>query len=199
MAELIGYARVSSRTQSLDIQLSALSNAKCNKVFSEKLSGSRTAGRAELEQMLNYVREGDVLVITKLDRLARSLPDLLRITAKLDAKGVKLRCLDQNIDTTTPEGRMTYQILGAVAEFETSIRKARQKEGIEAALAKGPDSPFKGRPPTIRPAAVIKAVAEHGSKAAAAKALGISRDSVYRILAGHSAAQARQTTDAGII
>lgn len=78
--------------------------------------------------MLDYVRESDVLVITKLDRLARSLSDLLKITAGLEAKGVALKVLDQSIDTTTPEGRMTYQILGAVAEFETSLRKARQRE-----------------------------------------------------------------------
>ena len=119
---------------------------------------------------------------TKLERLARSLPDLLRITARLDAKGVQLRCIDQAIDTTTPEGRMTYQILEAVAEFETSIRKARQREGIDAALAKGASSPFRGRPATIKRESVIAAITRHGSKAKAARALGISRDSVYRLL-----------------
>jgi len=184
MGELIGYARVSSRGQDLTIQQTALTGAGCKKLFAEKMSGTRTAGRAELERMLEYVRDGDVLVITKLDRLARSLPDLLKITARLEDKGVELRCLDQAIDTTTPEGRMTYQILGAVAEFETSIRKARQREGIDAALAKGDDSPFKGRPPSIKQDEVQAAVDEHGSKAAAARALGISRDSVYRVLAG---------------
>lgn len=183
MPEMIGYARVSSRTQDLTIQTDALTGAGCTKLFSEKISGTRTAGRKELERMLDYVREGDVLTITKLDRLARSLPDLLKITARLEEKGVQLRCLDQAIDTTTPEGRMTYQILGAVAEFETSIRKARQREGIDAALAKGPDSPFKGRPAKIAKTDVEAAIKAHGSKAAAAKALGISRDSVYRVLA----------------
>ena len=137
MGELIGYARVSSRTQSLDIQTDALTGANCTKIFAEKFTGTRTTGRVELERLLEYVREGDIVCIAKLDRLARSLPDLLKITAKLESKGVELRCLDQAIDTTTPEGRMTYQILGAVAEFETSIRKARQREGIDAALAKG--------------------------------------------------------------
>ena len=135
--------------------------------------------------MLEYVREGDVLTITKLDRLARSLPDLLKITARLEEKCVQLRCLDQAIDTTTPEGRMTYQILGAVAEFETSIRKARQREGIDAALAKGAESPFKGRPPSIKAQDVADAVKKHKSKAAAARALGISRDSVYRVMKLH--------------
>ena len=189
MTQMIGYARVSSRTQSLDVQLEALTAAGCAKVFAEKFTGTRTTGRAELEKMLDYVREGDVLVISRLDRLARSLTDLLKITARLAEKGVELRCLDQAIDTTTPESRMTYQVLGAVAEFETSIRKARQREGIDHALAKGADSPFRGRPPSIRPASVVKALAEHGSKAAAAKALGISRDSVYRILRDQGARQ----------
>jgi len=183
MAEKIGYARVSSRTQSLDIQHKALTEAGCTKLFQEKMSGTRTNGRKELQKMLDYVRDGDVLIITKLDRLARSLPDLLKITARLDSKGVQLRCLDQAIDTTTPEGRITYQILGAVAEFETSIRKARQREGIDAALAKGPNSPFKGRPAKIKRSDVEAALKELGSKAAAAKSLGISRDSVYRVLA----------------
>lgn len=180
---LIGYARVSSVGQSLDVQMAALTRAGCNRIFAEKKSGTRTDGREELERMLDFVREGDTLVITKLDRLARSLSDLLKITARLAEKGVELRCLDQQIDTTTPEGRMTYQILGAVAEFETEIRKARQREGIDAALAKGPDSPFKGRPAKIKREEVEAAVVKHGSKAAAAKALGISRDSVYRVLA----------------
>lgn len=180
MGELIGYARVSSRGQKLDIQTTALTGAACTKVFLEMMSGTRTEGRKELERLLDYVREGDVLVITKLDLLARSMPDLLKITARLEEKGVQLRCLDQAIDTTTPEGRMTYQILGAVAEFETNIRKARQREGIDAALARE-DSPFKGRPAKITADAVNAAIAETGSKAGAARKLGISRDSVYRL------------------
>lgn len=182
MGEMIGYARVSSRGQNLDIQNTALTGAGCKKIFAEKMTGTRTEGRKELERLLEYVRENDVVVITKLDRLARSLPDLLRITARLEEKGVELRCLDQAIDTTTPEGRMTYQILGAVAEFETSIRKARQREGIDAALAKGEDSPFKGRPATITADAVRTAIKDTGSKSAAARQLGISRDSVYRVM-----------------
>lgn len=181
MGALIGYARVSSRTQSLDIQIDALTGAACTKVFSEKYTGTRTDGRKELESLLEYVREGDVVIVTKLDRLARSLPDLLKITVRLEEKGVELRCLDQAIDTTTPEGRMTYQILGAVAQFETSIRRARQMEGIQAAKRR-PENPFKGRPATIKRDAVVQAVAEHGSKAKAARAMGVSRDSIYRLL-----------------
>lgn len=178
----VGYARVSSRSQSLDIQLTALQEAGCSKIFSEKFTGTRTKGRDQLEAMLDYVREDDVLVITKLDRLARSLHDLLRITARLEEKSVQLRVLDQSIDTTTPEGRMTYQILGAVAEFETSIRKARQREGIDAALAKGEDSPFKGRPKSIDDEEVKRLYQELGSKVAVADKLKISRQSVWRAL-----------------
>ena len=182
MGELIGYARVSSRTQSLDIQTDALTGAGCKKIYSEKITGTKTDGRDQLAKMLDFVREGDVLVITKLDRLARSLTDLLKITATLNSKGVQLRCLDQAIDTTTPEGRMTYQILGAVAEFETAIRSARQREGIDAALAKGADSPFKGRPVSLDANKVAKLKAEGQTPTAIAKRLGIARSSVYRLL-----------------
>lgn len=177
----IGYARVSSRQQSLEIQVSALEAAGCQKIFSEKFTGT-TAKRAQLEAMLDYVREGDVLVITKLDRLARSLHDLLNITATLEGKGVELRVLDQSIDTTTPEGRMTYAILGAVSAFETEIRRQRQREGIDAALAKGEDSPFKGRPKSIDDDKVKELYAELGSKVAVADKMGISRQSVWRAL-----------------
>ncbi|SMX24032.1 recombinase family protein [Boseongicola aestuarii] len=183
MSVKIGYARVSSRTQSLDVQLSALEQAGCTKVFSEKFTGTTTQGRDQLEALLDYVREGDVVVITKLDRMARSLTDLLKITGKLESKGVQLKVLDQSIDTTTPEGKMTYHILGAVSEFETSLRKARQRAGIDAALAKGEDSPFKGRPPSIDVDKVRETVARLGNKTHAARELGISRQSVYRLTA----------------
>lgn len=187
MGEVIGYGRVSSNTQSLDIQTDALTRAGCKRIYSEKFTGTRVSGRTELAKMLDYVREGDVLVITRLDRLARSLTDLLSITKQLEEKGVQFRCLDQAIDTTTPEGRMTYQILGVIAEFENSLRRARQIEGIAAAKSR-PNSPYRGRPPVIKRSDVEAAVIAHGSKAAAAKALGISRDSVYRVLAGAEAA-----------
>ena len=177
----IGYARVSSRAQSLDIQVSALEAAGCSKIFSEKFTGT-TAKREQLEAMLEYVREGDVLIITKLDRLARSLTDFLKITTRLEEKDVELKVLDQSIDTTTPEGRMTYQIVGAVAEFENNLRKARQMEGIQAALAKGPDSPFKGRPKSIDDEEVKQLYSELGSKVAVAQRMGISRQSVWRAL-----------------
>lgn len=187
MGELIGYAKVSSRTQSLDVQTDALTRAGCQRIFAEKATGTRADARAELARMLDYVREADVVVCTRLDRLARSLTDLLAITKRLAEKGVELRCLDQAIDTTTPEGRMTYQILGAVAEFETAIRKARQREGIDAALAKGADSPFKGRPPSISAAEVQRLRRDGLTPTAIGKKLGIARSSVYRLMGEQAA------------
>lgn len=130
----VGYARVSSVGQSLDVQLEKL--RCCDKVFQEKRSGV-TADRPELANCLNYVRDGDVLVITKLDRLARSTFHLTQIAHDLEQKGVALQVIDQNIDTTTPTGRLMFNILATIAEFETEIRKERQLEGIKKAKENG--------------------------------------------------------------
>lgn len=184
MGEVIGYARVSSRGQSLDIQKGALTRAGATKLFMEKKSGTKRSGREELERMLDYIREGDTVVCTRLDRLARSTRDLLNIAATLKEKGVDLRILEQQVDTSTPAGELFFTILSAIGQFETQIRAERQREGIDAALAKGQDSPFKGRPAKIKKEEVEQAVEETGSKAAAAKKLGISRDSIYRVMRG---------------
>ena len=136
MSQTIGYARVSSIGQSLDVQLDKLSSANCDRIFSDKLSGT-TADRPELKQCLDYVREGDRLIITKLDRLARSTLHLAKIADLLEHKSVELVVLDQNIDTGTPTGRLMFTMLGAIAEFENEIRKERQQDGIELALSKG--------------------------------------------------------------
>lgn len=178
---LIGYARVSSSGQSLEVQQEKLRIAGVEKVFEEKKSGARADARHQLRAMLDYVREDDVVVITKMDRMARSMRDLLNIVGTLEEKGVGLKVLDQSIDTTTPEGKMTYQILGAVSEFELAIRKNRIDDGVARLREQGIE-PFKGRPPKITADAVKAAIEHTGSKAAAAKHLGISRDSVYRVL-----------------
>ena len=136
MSQIIGYARVSSIGQSLDVQLAKLSSANCDLIFSDKLSGT-TADRPELKQCLDYVREGDRLIITKLDRLARSTLHLAKIADLLEQKNVELVVLDQSIDTGTPTGRLMFTMLGAIAEFENEIRKERQQDGIVMALSKG--------------------------------------------------------------
>lgn len=133
---VVGYARVSSIGQSLDVQLSKLSEYGCDKIYQEKRSGT-TADRPELKACLDYVRGGDILVITKLDRLARSTLHLTQLADKLTNKGVELIVIDQNIDTSTPTGKLLFNVLASIAEFETEIRKERQLEGIAKAKANG--------------------------------------------------------------
>lgn len=185
MGALIGYARVSSVGQKLDVQLAALTGAgvTAEHLYSEKASGAKRDGRQALDDLMTRgIRKGDTLVVTRLDRLARSTRDLHNIAHTLTTKGVGLRVLEQAIDTTTPEGRMFFTMLSAVAEFETEIRKARQREGIDAALAKGADSPFMGRPATIEGEKVTALRAKGMTPTAIAKALGVARSSVYRYL-----------------
>lgn len=185
MGELIGYARTSSRSQPLDVQIDALKRAGVKKdyLYAEQVSGTSRKGRTALEDMLaRGIRKGDTVVCVRLDRLARSTRDLHNIAHVLQEKGVGLRVLEQNIDTTTPEGRLFFSMLSAISTFETEIRQARQREGIDAALAKGADSPFKGRPATID-AERINSLRDKGkTPTAIAKELGIARSSVYRYL-----------------
>jgi len=185
MGELIGYGRVSSVSQSLDIQIDALTNAGVARehLYLEKASGRKREGRAALEDLLGRgIRKGDTLVCTRLDRLARSTRDLLQITETLEQKGVNLKVLEQPIDTSSPAGRLFFTILGAFGEFEASIRAERQREGIDAALAKGDNSPFRGRPPSID-ASLIHSMHDTGQgPATIARELGIARSSVYRYL-----------------
>jgi DNA invertase Pin-like site-specific DNA recombinase len=185
LGELIGYGRVSSRSQSLDIQINALTNAGVAQehLYLEKASGRKREGRAALEELLSRgIRKGDTVVCTRLDRLARSTRDLLQITETLEQKGVDLKVLEQPIDTSSPAGRLFFTVLGAFGEFEASIRAERQREGIDAALAKGGDSPFKGRPPSIDHEQV-QALREDGlTPTEIGNRLGIARSSVYRLM-----------------
>src|SRR5579884_3709400 len=130
----VGYARVSSVGQSLEVQLDKLRS--CDKTYQEKQSGS-SSKRPRLEACLEYVREGDTLVVSRLDRLARSTLHLCQIAAELQRKGVDLQVLDQQIDTTTSTGRLLFHMLGAIAQFETEIRAERQRDGIQQAKARG--------------------------------------------------------------
>lgn len=178
---LVGYARVSSSSQSLDVQVDALRAAGCEKLFQEKRSGTTAVDRDALADALDFVRDGDTLVITRLDRLARSSVDLHNIIAKLTGKGVRFRCLQQaGIDTDSGMGKLVLAILGAVAEFETDIRKERQREGIDKAKANGI---YKGRKPSVDVKAVQALRDEGVNPSDIAKRLGIGRTSVYRALA----------------
>jgi DNA invertase Pin-like site-specific DNA recombinase len=177
---LIGYARVSSSGQSLEVQEEQLKAAGCERVFAEKRSGTTREGRAELDLALGYVRDGDVLVVTRLDRLARSAVDLRQIVDALQAKRVGFRALQQGeFDTTTAMGKVVLTILAGFAEFETDLRKERQLEGIAKAKSAGV---YKGRPAKLDAAEVRRLRAEGEKPAHIAKRLGISRDSVYRLL-----------------
>jgi len=130
----VGYARVSSIGQSLDVQLDKLKH--CDKIFQEKKSGTSDK-RPRLEACIEYVREGDTLVVTRLDRLARSIMHLCQIAKELERKQVNLLVLDQNIDTSDATGRLLFNMLGAISQFETEIRAERQREGIQKAREKG--------------------------------------------------------------
>ncbi len=131
---LIGYARVSSVGQSLDIQLDKLEH--CDKIFQEKKSGTSDK-RSRLKACLEYVREGDTLIVTRLDRLARSTLHLCQIAETLDKKGVNLQVLDQSINTADATGRLLFNMLGAIGQFETEIRSERQMEGVQKAKQRG--------------------------------------------------------------
>jgi DNA invertase Pin-like site-specific DNA recombinase len=172
-----GYARVSTIDQDLSIQNTALTAAGCELVRAEKVSGTSRAGRDELELLMQFMREGDELVVTRIDRLARSIGDLQDIVRTLKEKGVALRALEQPIDTSTAAGKCFLDMLGVFAEFETNLRKERQLEGIAKAKAAGV---YKGRKPSI-PVDEVKALRSAGKGATEiAEELGISRKSVYR-------------------
>jgi DNA invertase Pin-like site-specific DNA recombinase len=182
---VIGYGRVSSVGQSLEVQRDQLKVAGCDKLFLEKKTGTTTKGRDQLALALDYVREGDTFVVTRLDRLARSVSDLLDIIKRLEAKSVGFRCTEQSgMDTTGPMGKLLLTILGAFAEFENGIRKERQMDGIARAKAEGV---YKGRPATIDAAKVAKLKAEGLGASAIAKRLRIGRASVYRVLESSAA------------
>jgi DNA invertase Pin-like site-specific DNA recombinase len=137
MGEIVGYARVSSAGQSLDVQLHKLKAVACSRIFAEKRSGKQADSRPELQACLTFLREGDVLVISRLDRMARSVLDLATIADSLQRKDVALRVLDQSIDTGSAEGRLMFTLLGALAQFESDIRAERQIDGIAKAKEKG--------------------------------------------------------------
>jgi DNA invertase Pin-like site-specific DNA recombinase len=178
---LVGYARVSTTDQSLDIQIEALKNAGCDEIFSEQVSGTSKKGRAKLNECLKYLRKGDTLIITRVDRLARSMHDLQTIIHQLKELGIALKATDQPIDTSTPAGKAFFDMLGVFAEFETNLRRERQLEGVAKAKKAGK---YKGAKPTARAKSktVLSLLGEGFSKKEVAQKLEIGIASVYRIV-----------------
>ena len=175
-----GYARVSTSDQDLSIQLEALRRAGADVIRQEKRSGTTKEGRAALANLLASLHRDDVLMVTRIDRLARSIGDLQDIVRALKAKGVALRATEQPIDMTTAAGKCFLDMLGVFAEFETNLRRERQAEGIARAKAAGV---YKGRAPGIEPARVRELRSTELTPAAIAKQLGVARTSIYRALA----------------
>jgi DNA invertase Pin-like site-specific DNA recombinase len=177
---LYGYARVSTTDQDLSVQEAALRAAGCTIIRAEKKSGSRRDGRTELAILLDFLRPGDTLVVTRIDRLARSVKDLQDIVFELKQRGVALRATEQPVDTATAAGKAFLDMLGVFAEFETNLRRERQLEGIQAARARGA---YKGRKASIDAAEVRRLHREEKlGPTAIARHLGIGRASVYRLL-----------------
>ena len=179
MSNIIGYARVSSDDQDCSIQEAALRSAGCTIIRAEKKSGTTTDGRAELDTVLSFLRENDTIMVTRIDRLARSVADLESIVAKVKERGAFLRATEQPIDTSTPAGVAFLQMLGVFAQFETALRRERQMEGIAKAKSAGV---YKGRKPTISFDEIRRLKAEGVRPSAIAKQLKIGRGSVYRAL-----------------
>jgi DNA invertase Pin-like site-specific DNA recombinase len=177
---IIGYARTSTVEQvaGFEAQHRDLTTAGCGKVFAEQVSS--VAQREQLEAALDYLRDGDVLVVTKLDRLARSMRDLLGIVSTIEAKGASLRILAMGMDTTTATGKLMLNVLGSVAEFERQMMLERQREGVAKAKAEGK---YKGRAPTARNQAtkVRELLATGLGVCDVAEQLSMSRSSVWRI------------------
>ena len=175
----VGYARVSSSGQSLDVQVDTLKNSGCEKIFQEKVSGTSTKGRDKLRECLDFVREGDEVVFTRVDRVARSVLDLQLIVKELTDKKVTITSTEQPISTKDATSKCFLDMLGVFAELETNLRKERQMEGIARAKTKGV---YKGRKSNIN-VEKIKSLKDEGMGATAiARELGIHRDSVYRLL-----------------
>ena len=176
-----GYCRVSTHDQDFSIQETALKAAGCELIRSEKASGTKREGRTELQVLLDFVRAGDEIVVTRIDRLARSIADLQDIVRMLRTKGVTLQATEQPVDTGTAAGKCFFDMLGVFAEFECNLRRERQLEGIARAKAAGV---YKGRKPSIPVEEVKQLIAAGRSKTEIAEELSISRQSVYRALRG---------------
>lgn len=181
----IGYARVSTKDQNLSLQTDAFEKEGCKVIYQEKVSGAKS-DRQELRKMINQLREGDIVVIWKLDRLGRSLRDLINIMTEIQDKGAGLKSLNDPIDTTSPHGKLTFHLFAALAEFEKDIIRERTKAGLEAARARGRRG---GRPKGLTKEARDKAMIAETlykqgkmSVSEICKHLGIARSTLYKYL-----------------
>lgn len=181
---LIGYARVSTQDQNPQLQIDALQQAGCDKIFTEKASGAR-ADRPELQAALDYMRDGDTLVVWRLDRLARSVKQLIGTVEALDERQIGFRSLTEAIDTTTSGGRLVFHLFAALAEFERSIIRERTRAGLDAAIARGRKG---GRPPSLSDADRAAALALFADPKIPikdiAKRLNVSEATLYRHFPG---------------
>jgi len=173
----IGYARTSTVDQNLDAQIEALTAAGCGMVRQEQRSGATLDDRAELKTILDFIHPGETLVVTRIDRLARSMQDLQTIVARLKEKGAHLAATEQPVDTSTATGKAFFDMLGVFAEFETNLRRERQAEGIRAAKRKGV---YRGRTPKIDLAAIQAKLDAGLSPTEIAREMGVSRGTVYK-------------------
>ena len=173
----IGYARTSTVDQNLDAQIAALTAAGCGMVRREQKSGATLEGRPELKTILDFIHPGETLVVTRIDRLARSMRDLQTIVGRLKEKGAHLAATEQPVDTSTAAGKAFFDMLGVFAEFETNLRRERQAEGIKAAKRKGI---YRGRPPKIDMEEIKSRLSKGMSPTQIARDMGISRGTVYK-------------------
>lgn len=190
---LIGYARVSTQEQDLALQLDALTQVGCDKVFTEKASGAQR-DRPQFMAALEYMREGDKLIVWKLDRLARSLRQLIETVEMLEKRGIGFRSLTEAIDTTSPGGKLVFHIFASLAEFERDIIRERTKAGLAAARARGK---IGGRPPALAHSdlAAAKALLRdlNITVEEAARRVGVSPSTLYRHLPGGRGALTEET------
>lgn len=177
--KLFGYARVSTRDQDLALQRDALERAGVNVIFEEKASGTKRDGRVELQKVLSVLGDGDALVVTRLDRLGRSMRDLANIAHEIEQAGAHLKVIEQSVDTSTAAGRAFYGMLAVFAAFETDVRRERQLEGIAMAKRQGV---YKGGQPRLDRPRVMELSGQGLGPAAIARELGMARSSVYRLL-----------------
>jgi DNA invertase Pin-like site-specific DNA recombinase len=175
---LIGYARVSTTDQDLKVQREALRRAGVGVVFEEKASGTKRDGRTELQKVLSVLGKGDALVVTRLDRLGRSMRDLANIAHEIEQSGAYLKVIEQSVDTSTAAGRAFYGMLAVFAAFETDVRRERQLEGAMARR----EGVYKGGKPRLDRARVKELAKAGRGPAAIARELGMARSSVYRLL-----------------